>query len=190
MKEQIDNFLDDPQLVRDLAINAEYEDWLGPDGQVYKRISRVINPEVMKHILLPIIDVVGPIDLLGMGFRLNYGNEIPNTTIHTDLGWGSHALVIYLNDTQEDLGGTAFWTHRATGTERIDPGDVDLFEIVKNDWDNEEAWDMKEYVPMKFNRATIYESAFYHSRYPFDAFGSTPEDGRLIAVAFFTPHKE
>ena len=44
---------------------------------------------------------------------------------------------------------------------------------------------MRTLARLKFNRAVVYESALFHSRYPFAAFGSGPEDGRLIAVAFF-----
>jgi hypothetical protein len=33
----------------------------------------------------------------------------------------------------------------------------------------------------------IYESALFHSRWPFAAFGKGFSDGRLIACAFFTP---
>ena len=39
----------------------------------------------------------------------------------------------------------------------------------------------------RMGRAVIYESELFHSRYPFAAFGSGPEDGRLVAVAFFSP---
>lgn len=40
---------------------------------------------------------------------------------------------------------------------------------------------------MQLGRLVIYESALFHSRWPFEAFGTDPESGRLIAVAFFTP---
>lgn len=61
------------------------------------------------------------------------------------------------------------------------------FEQVRHDWNDEAAWEQAALVPIRFNRAVVYESALFHSRYPFAAFGTGPEDGRLIAVAFFTP---
>lgn len=176
----IDGFLPDPQSVRDEALRAPYIDWSGHDGEVYKRVCLTEVPGLRDAIET----VMGPVDMLGMGYRLNFGGELPNAAVHSDMGWGTHALVLYLCD---GPGGTAFWRHRKTGAHRIDPGDWELFEQVRHDWNDESAWDMYDIAPLKFGRAVIYESALFHSRYPFPAFGTGPEDGRLIAVAFFTP---
>lgn len=184
----IDDFLteDEAHSLREIAVKASYIDWHGPDGELYKRICIIDSPDITKAIE----DVCGPVKMLGQAFRLNYDEELPNAAIHSDIGWGTHALVLYLNDTEDDLGGTAFWKHKLTGAEKIEHNDQELLKLVQPDWDKEEAWETTRYVPMKFNRATIYESKLFHSRYPFDAFGSTPEDGRLIVVAFFTPTGE
>lgn len=181
----IDSFLQESVAkdIRQQAINAKYYDWHGPDGQLYKRVCIIDSPDILNAIE----GICGKVKMLGMAFRLNYEGEFPNQAIHSDVGWGTHALVYYLNDTQEDLGGTAFWKHKETGATEINPDDHELLDKIKDSWDNEDTWEMDKYVPMKFNRATIYESKLFHSRYPFDAFGSTPEDGRLVAVAFFTP---
>lgn len=127
--------------------------------------------------------------MLGMGYRLNFAGELPNAAVHSDLGWGTHALVLYLSDPPMGANqcGTAFWRHNATGAHRIDPGDFDLLDEIQVDWNDESAWTQRARVPMQFNRALIYESALFHSRYPFEAFGDNAETGRLIAVAFFTP---
>ncbi|SDQ42043.1 DUF6445 family protein [Pseudoxanthomonas sp. CF125] len=177
-----DHFLADPLTVREEGLAAPYIDWEGHDGQVYKRVCLTAVPGLQECIEAEI----GPVDMLGMGYRLNFAGELPNAAIHSDLGWGTHALVLYLCD---GVGGTAFWRHKATGATRIDPGDFDLWQAVKGDWDNEDAWDQIGLCEMQFNRAVIYEGANFHSRYPFAAFGTGPEDGRLIAVAFFTPRK-
>lgn len=174
----IDGFLPDADAVRAAALCAPFEDWPAPDGEVYKRICRTEIPGVVDALER----AVGPISMLGMGYRLNFSGELPNAAIHSDLGWGTHALVLYLCDGE---GGTAFWRHKATGAHRIDPGDVPLWHAVHEDWNRPEAWDMHGLAELKFNRAVIYESALFHSRYPFAAFGDGPGDGRLIAVAFF-----
>lgn len=174
-----DNFLSDASAVRDAALRADFIDWPAPDGEVYKRVALVEVPGLREAIER----AIGPVDMLGMGYRLNYGGEVPNHAIHSDMGWGTHAAVVYLS---EGPGGTAFWRHRATGAERIDPGDTELFEHVRHDWDRAEHWGMTALVEMKLGRGLIYESALFHSRWPFAAFGDSPETGRLIAVAFFT----
>jgi hypothetical protein len=178
----VDDFLPEPEKARAAALAAPYIDWPGHDGEVYKRVCLTDIPGVTERLE----ELFGPIDMLGMGYRLNFGGEMPNAAVHSDLGWGTHALVLYLS---EGPGGTAFWRHKATGAHRIDPGDVELFEQVRHDWNNENAWEMYALAEMKINRAVIYESALFHSRYPFAAFGTGPEDGRLVGVAFFSPRQ-
>jgi len=125
--------------------------------------------------------------MLGQAYRLNYQGERPNQSIHSDMGWGTHALVLYLC---EGPGGTAFWQHNETEAVSINPGDVELYEKIKDDWEDASKWTMRACAELKFNRAVIYTSDLFHSRYPFEAFGEHPGDGRLIAVAFFTPTEE
>lgn len=176
----IDDFLPDAVAIRRHALASEFVDWPGYDGEVYKRVCLTDVPGLHGRIE----QVMGPVEMLGMGYRLNFGGELPNAAIHSDVGWGTHALVLYLS---EGEGGTAFWRHKATRAHRIDPGDVTLFEAVCHDWDDAEKWEQTALAAMKLGRAVIYESALFHSRWPFPAFGSNPETGRLIAVAFFTP---
>lgn len=178
----IDGFLPDAESVRDEALRSEFVDWPGHDGETYKRICITDVPGLRDGVER----ACGPVTMLGMAYRLNFNGEMPNAAIHSDLGWGTHALVLYLS---EGKGGTAFWQHKATGTNRIDSGDADLLEKVCGDWNDESAWQQRQLVGMKFNRALIYESALFHSRYPFEAFGNCPDNGRLIAVAFFTPEQ-
>lgn len=174
----IDGFMPHPDLVRRAGLDAPYTDWAGPDGEVYKRVCLIEIPGLQDALE----SRLGPVTMLGMGYRLNYAGEPPNAAIHSDLGWGTHALVLYLQDGE---GGTAFWQHKATGAERIDPGDHELLDRVRGDWDRQDAWEQTGLVEMAFNRAAVYESALFHSRWPFAAFGTGPDDGRLIAVAFF-----
>lgn len=183
----MDDFHPDAHALRAHALSATYVDWPGPDGEVYRRVALTEAPGVRERIE----DIYGPVDMLGMGYRLNYDGELPNAAIHSDIGWGTHALVLYLFDAPagaaDDMHGTAFWRHRKTGADGIEPGDIDLFEQVRNDWNDAAAWQQKRRVGLRFNRAVMYPSRLFHSRYPFEAFGFTPGDGRLVAVAFFSP---
>lgn len=176
----IDNFLPDGESAREAALRAQYIDWQGYDGEVYKRVCLTDVPGLRERLEA----AIGPVNMLGMGYRLNFGGEMPNAAIHSDMGWGTHALVLYLS---EGEGGTAFWRHKATGAHRIDPGDVTLLEQISGDWDDASRWDQVGLCEMRMNRAVIYESALFHSRWPFAAFGDDASTGRLIAVAFFTP---
>lgn len=177
----VDNFLPNPARVRRMALASTFIDWPAPDGEVYKRICITDVPGLRERIEM---EMGEPVNLLGMAYRLNYNDEPPNAAIHSDIGWGTHALVLYLCDGE---GGTAFWRHKDTGTERIEPGDLALLAQVQDDWNDAAQWERVDLCALKFNRAVIYESAVYHSRYPFQAFGDSPATGRLTAVAFFTP---
>lgn len=174
----VDDFLPDASAVRAMALRAPYTDVQAPDGETYRRVCITDVPG-----LVPALEAaMGPVDLLLSGYRLNFGGELPNAAIHSDIGYGTHALVLFLCDGD---GGTAFWRHRATGAHRLDPGDDALWERVRGDWDRADAWDRVGLAELRMNRAVIYESALFHSRFPFAAFGAGPDDGRLIAVAFF-----
>ena len=172
--------MDNAAELREMGLAADYVDWQGYDGQVYKRICVTEVPGLRQAIE----DRLGPVDMLGMGFRLNYGGEMPNAAIHSDLGWGTHAAVLYLS---EGEGGTAFWRHKETGATRVNPGDTELFERVRHDWGDASKWEQVFLSGIEMGKAIIYESAMFHSRWPFQAFGDSPETGRLISVAFFSP---
>lgn len=176
----IDDFLAGAPAVRNEALCSEFTDWQGPDGEVYKRICIAEVPGFREGLQR----AVGRVEMLGMAYRLNYGGEMPNAAIHSDMGWGTHAAVLYLS---EGEGGTAFWRHKATGAIRIRPGDVDLWRRIDGDWGDASKWDQVHLCAMRFNRCVIYESELFHSRWPFEAFGADADTGRLIAVAFFTP---
>lgn len=174
----LDDFFPEFERVRQHALLSHYYDWQGPDEVVYKRISILHVPGMFdtltKHL--------GGVKISAMGYRLNYEGENPNQSIHSDLGYATHAAVVYLN---EGDSGTAFWRHKATQADDIWYGQAELFEQIHSDFENPDAWEQRLLVPTKQNRAIIYKSNLFHSRFPFDAFGSTPEDGRLIAIAFF-----
>lgn len=176
----IDNAIPDAHALRAEALRATFVDWPAPDGEVYKRVSLTAVPGLVEAIE----SAIGPVEMLGMGYRLNYGGEMPNAAIHSDMGWGTHAAVLYLS---EGEGGTAFWRHKSTGADSINPGEMALFEQIKGDWGDSSRWEQVALAEMKLGRLVIYESAQFHSRWPFEAFGTDAESGRLIAVAFFTP---
>lgn len=177
----IDNFLS-PE-VRTHALASTFTDEIMQDGEVYKRICITEVPGLREAIERE----MGPVDMLGMGYRLNFDGETPNAAIHSDVGWGTHAAVVYLS---EGHGGTAFWRHKATGKRKFRPGDVEFFETIRHEWDDVEKWEFRFIADLKLCRGVIYESSLFHSRWPFEAFGTCPEDGRLIAVAFFTPRHQ
>lgn len=174
----VDDFFPDFDRVRNHALLSEFYDWQAPNGEIYKRITMLHVPGM----LAKLNEMLGEIKIINSGYRLNYQEETPNQSIHVDLGWGTHVALVYLN---EGDSGTAFWKHKESQADSIWYGQTELFEQIKNDFENPDAWEQRLVVPAKNNRAVIYRSNLFHSRFPFAAFGNSPEDGRLIAITFF-----
>ena len=175
---EIPDFIKQPERLRDFALSQVFTDLNAPDGECYKRVCIQDIPEIREALL----EVLPEAEILGMGFRLNFNEELPNQLVHSDLGWGTHALVVYLSD---GPGGTAFWKHKDTGTVLIDTGDTELLETLQKDWDNEDAWELRYLCQGSPGKGVVYTGKLYHSRYPFKAYGNSAESGRLVAVAFF-----
>ena len=122
-------------------------------------------------------------------FRLTRKDDRHPVHIHADNVVGAKwAAVWYLTPDEHCVGGTAFWTHRATGAEGLPAGfDHTSKQAAQLDEDgrNEDLWCMNGLVGMKFNRLAIYPCNLFHSRYPLKFPGDTVETGRLVGVAFF-----
>jgi len=159
---EISNFLPDPKQVREFALSQKFGDLKAYDGETYRRIVNVEVPGLEEAIER----TMGPVLMLGQGFRLNFGGELPNHAVHIDVGWGTHALVLYLSSCPAIETGTAFY--------KSTDGEPEMVSLCKEE----------------FGKAVIYRSDVPHSRWPLEAYGSSAEDGRLIAVAFFTPFSE
>lgn len=177
-----DEFLQNPESVRSRGLRAKYGTFIGKDGEKYKRVCDVVVPEVVESLNYA---MGREVELLGMGYRLNYNKELPNHSIHSDIGWGTYASVTYLSNPPDgEQSGTAFWKH-FTGWDRCRKGEETVLTDVIQDWDTPQAWEQVAFVPSAFNRSVIYRSELFHSRWPFAAYGSGPDDGRLIVVSFF-----
>lgn len=166
--------------LREHALEADYLDFTGFDGETYKRISM----QTLPALLHAVEHQMGPVHLHATLFRANYGGELPNAAIHADYGWGTHVGVLYLSEGET---GTAFWQHLATGQVRINKDNLQYLPYVEKDWNDTSKWRVRTAVQAKLGRLIIYEADLFHSRFPFSADGQGMEDGRLSANIFFTP---
>jgi hypothetical protein len=107
--------------------------------------------------------------------------------IHADSRVGdilpARALVLYLSpSTMEGLHGTAFWKHKKLGYEMPhytskEESDRMLMEEA-NDLSN---WELHSVVGYKPNRAVMYPSNYFHSKYPNVGW----KEGRMVYVMFY-----
>jgi hypothetical protein len=180
---RIENVFEDPYRIRDRGINAKFYDRQMKDGQVYKRICEDVIPELVDALNR---HMGRPIHLEGMGWRLNYAGEKPNKAIHSDMGWGTYAAVVYMDPDSPLETGTAFWEHIPSGATKVDPNDFVSYFSMMTDWDKPATWRQIALAQAKFNTAIVYRSEQLHSRWPFEAYGDSPQNGRLTIVAFFS----
>jgi len=187
----VDDFLPDPDSIRKTFTELEFYDMRGPDGEMYKRIN-VRNPQEFNSLLEKAVGkpVVQDYSLV----RLNYVGEPPNNAIHSDGGYSEYAAVLYMCKPEDCKGGTAMWRHKQTGytalpteqeVRKVGKKPSRVWEQISSSWNRPDAWEQIGLAEMKFNRIIIYPTKNFHSRWPFEAFGSTPQDGRLIWVSFF-----
>jgi Family of unknown function (DUF6445) len=188
---KVEDFAPDALEVRQAVTTGPFATHQGPDGATYTGISDYSVPDWPKLIEKAI---GAAIDVKLTCFRINYAGEQPHSWVHSDDICAKYASVLYLNSPEQCNGGTAFWRHdglkidRLPSREQIEASGfgADWFlEMMTREWKDLKYWKQVGFVPMKFNRFITYPTSLFHSRYPFEGFGTTPADGRLIWVCFY-----
>lgn len=124
--------------------------------------------------------------------HVRMGNEKTPLTnyIHADNAACKYACVWYLNDPPCDTG-TQFWKHNETATDRMPwPPPQDLWDATDKDTQDESKWTKLEYTQAKANRAVLFDSQLFHSRYPKDLPLAEEDEPRLVFVVFFNVEGE
>lgn len=191
-----DGFAPDVLEVREMVVAGGFSIVTWVDGATYTGISLFQVPRWHERIA----ELIGePVIPRVSFFRINYKGELPHKWVHSDTIGGKYAGVLYLNLPEECQGGTAFWKHKELGMDRLLPkGELaemgiepdGFYEMMPTEWGKKEAWEQTDFVPMKWNRFVTYPSALFHSRFPHEAFGTTPKDGRLYWACFYDKENE
>jgi hypothetical protein len=188
---QFEAFAPDARDVRSAVVNGGFATHRGPDGADYTGISMYPVPHWFDRIAELISCAIIP--KLSC-FRLNLDGELPHSWVHSDDICAKFATVLYLNLPHQCQGGTAFWKHSELGIDRLPPradlksrgiDDVQYYRMIDGEWKKREPWQQVDFVKMKWNRFITYPTCLFHSRFPFEGFGSGPADGRLIWICFY-----
>ena len=122
--------------------------------------------------------------------RLGNKNTPLTNYIHADNAACKYALVWYLND-PPCVTGTKFWRHKATGADHMPwPPPKDLWDAVDKDTSDESKWDATGFVKAKANRALLFDSQLFHSRWPKELPMSEDDEPRHVFVGFFNKQGE
>lgn len=183
----IDDFLPNPMEIRNEVIAQGFTDATF-EGDPYYTVNYAFRPHEIHQQLNLYFNT--PVNVHVQAFRQGKKGSHIHNFVHADNTCATFAGVLFLNLPEHCQGGTAFWRHRETGWDRQPTADQlqDVGRTVEDfakDWQSVDKWELVTLAGMKFNRMIIYPSSMFHSRYPFDGFGQTDEDARLIHAIFF-----
>jgi hypothetical protein len=189
----VENFVRDPEKVRQSALLSGFGTWKPNKGDVGSSIYEGMNFWGDHATLLRAIGQATSERIFpnSMFFRVT-NEKTEGAYVHSDREAGDYTAIVYLSR-HEKNSGTAFYRHRETGLTRM-PSFAELartpefFEQLKREMveGSAEHWQQTKFVPGVFNRALIFEAPLFHARSPKHGFGSTPEDGRMVWVAHFS----
>lgn len=126
-------------------------------------------------------------------FRITLGSDQGRGKVHVDPGYWSG--VLYLSKPEDCRGGTEFFRHRRTDSDRrpmnqdelaaLGYGSIDEAhrDIIERDGLDDSCWEPTMTVPMRFNRLVLLRPWLWHTAGP--GFGDRAENGRLVYLMFF-----
>lgn len=191
----VDDFLDDPEPLRNAALNMTYPDVQGPyPGRNSKERINLegLHNEISRLVGEPLVPMAH--DQAHGKCRIAMANDVGTAKVHTD---GSHwSGILYLTKPEDCKGGTEFFRHKATNTERAPYNDRESMEkfgapsakqwvadILESDSADDSKWDMTMRIPMRYNRLVLLRPWLWHTAG--ESFGDKPENARLIYLMFF-----
>lgn len=190
----IDDFLRNAETVRAQALSLTYAvggRFPGLNSVQKLRIEGldgVISSLVREPVRAPWSD-----DFSHGSCRVALASDDKPARIHIDQSHWSG--ILYLSRPEDCQGGTEFFRHKPTGTDRVpmDPESLRKIgyssykelqeDILDKDALDRSNWERTMTVPMRFNRLVLLQPHYWHTAGP--GFGDSLENGRLIYLMFF-----
>lgn len=191
----IDDFLDNAHELRKAALNLDYPPVQGPyPGRNSAQRLKIegLDQEVSRLVGEPLTSMQ---DTQAHGkFRVASAHDRGSAKVHVDASHWSG--ILFLSRPEDCKGGTEFFRHKETNTERVPYNDDEAMkrfhtpsakkwvtELLERDSNDDSKWDMTFRIPMRFNRLILFRPWLWHSAG--ESFGTTMEDSRLIYLMFF-----
>lgn len=191
----VDDFLDDPHVLRNAALGLTYPavDATYPGRNSLERINLPeLNGEVSRLVGEPLVPMVH--NQAHGKCRIALASDVGTAKVHVD---GSHwSAILYLSLPQDCRGGTEFFRHIPTNTERAPYSDEEsaarfgapsakqwVADVLERDTSDDSKWEMTLRVPMRFNRLVLLRPWLWHTAG--ESFGDKPENARLVYLMFF-----
>lgn len=192
----VDDFYQDPDAVRRLALNAKYTRYPGQQAFMgQESVKAYYSPALIERFAELVgsrIDVDPQRWVFGK-FRIAIHGEVRTTKVHIDkVDW---TAVVYLSPRDRRAEGLGIFRSRqpnlrtvpaGNGLTRLGFATLDEFDadfIIPRTLDNE-AWTLIEVIDMQYNRLVLFRgSRLFHAA--MDPFGDYPQEGRLSQHFFF-----
>lgn len=185
----IDDFCPEIDLVKQSSLQSGYGTWRPNKGDVGGTFYDGLN-FVGRHdlILKSLFNAEQkPIFPAATFFRITTLET--KTYVHSDRSHGDFSCITYLSS-HDQLSGTAFYRHRATGLTEM-PSIEELvkrpdFEQLKSDMNSmsDEIWEKTHFVPSKFNRALIFDAPLFHARIS-EVLETSYDSARMVHVVHY-----
>lgn len=170
----IDNFLSNPDKIREFALKQEFnvtgnfpnlrtKPFANDDHK--KRFEAILGRRITYY----------PLDKYNGSFQYTTGKN--KSWIHHDMT--DYSVLIFLTPNPPSNAGTKLYRHKETGIERY----YDKELSIMSDGNDESKWEIVDTVGNKYNRAVFFQGKLMHRSDQY--FGSCLEDGRLFQVFFF-----
>jgi len=192
----VDEFLPGVDAFRDAALRLTYPEQEGafPGRNSLERLEIDRLPEYVSHLTGERLRPMSPPGSHAK-CRITLASDVGRGKVHVDPGYWSG--ILYLSRPEDCSGGTDFFRHRRTGTERrpMNAEEVAALgyasyeashqDIIERDGLDDRAWELTMTVPMRYNRLVLLRPWLWHTAGP--GFGDSLENGRLVHLMFFAP---
>jgi hypothetical protein len=190
----VDDFLANAEELRSAALRLTYPEQQGMFAG-RNSMERIELPDLARQASSIVGEPLQPISPLHSHAkcRITLAGDQGRSQVHVDRAHWSG--ILYLSRPQDCSGGTEFFRHRRTGTDRwpLDAAEVAAMgfssvdevrrDIVEKESNDASKWERTMQVPMRFNRLLMLRPWLWHTAGP--AFGDSLENGRLVYLMFF-----
>ena len=189
----IDNFYDNPDSIRDLALSCEYHPekvskgypngnapWPGKmskeaysPNNVDAIVSKLLHKNLrqMRQLDSGMFRISKKTNDVGMFDNMLHADS------HEDI---YYAGVVYLSEDHQNTPGTIFYERNSTGTDRLTSID-ELKEIVRlGEFNDLSKWTVLTSSNVVYNRLIVYPASKFHGIGP--VFGSTDDTARIVQL--------
>ena len=191
----VDDFLENVQELRNTALRLTYPALEGafPGRNSLERLEIGGLAQKVSDLVREPLKAISPLQSHAK-CRISLAQDEGRAKVHIDRGahWSG---IFYLSRPEDCRGGTEFFRHRRTGTDRAPINDTELAatgyssyqevhrEIIEKDSNDDSKWELIMQAPMRFNRLILLRPWLWHTAGP--SFGDSMENGRLVYLMFF-----